>query len=131
MIGVQVVILCGASIMMREQAVGKAIPAFLAFDYLSRLIAGGKVSLLGNFGGLIGPAFFHGNRETEPGAPKQFASLCGLMFSGGATACHLTGATDAGAAVTGALMCAAGLEGFFDYCLGCTFYGIGLQLGLI
>lgn len=100
------------------------------FDYTSRLFFGGKVSLLGNSAAALGPVVFD-PKETEPGNPKQFATLCGVMFSTMATAAHFSGNTDAGAMVAGALMCAAGMEGLFDFCLGCQFYGMGVKMGLI
>jgi len=65
------------------------------------------------------------------GAPKQFAACCGTFMSVLSAGLLLGGQELAGTIVIGALIFPAGLEGFFDFCLGCWMFGIAISLNII
>jgi glutaredoxin len=100
-------------------------------DFLLRLLGGARISLLGRIAMLIASPM-----EPHPraGRPKQFATMCGVLFSFlGSLFYFLSfrGSDYIGAAFMGMLACASGMEGFLDFCLGCVFYRMGIELGLI
>lgn len=107
------------------------IAVSLLVDFLIRMTVGSFLSPLGMIGSVIAAPF---EPDFRAGPPKQFASLCGVMFTTLSTVfffVHFKDHDIVGAVWIAMLAGAAGLEGFLDFCLGCLFYGFGIQFGLI
>lgn len=104
------------------------IAYILFFDFILRLLAGSRFSLLGRIATLLTMPL-----EPKPrhGRPKQFATMCGVMFSGLGSLFFLLGIDYAGTAFMGGLAIASGMEGFLDFCVGCVMFKYGIKLGLI
>lgn len=107
----------------------------LFIDFVPRLLGGAKWSVLGTLAMLL-------TKDLEPklrhGRPKQFATLCGVLFSGLGSLFFLLGsllslpwACHTGTALFGGLAMASGMEGFLDFCVGCLIFKWGMRLGLI
>jgi glutaredoxin len=111
---------------------GRYVGYALFFDYVLRLLAGSRLSILGQLATLMASPLTPKSRH---GRPKQFATMCGIMFSGlGALfyVLHFLPYHDyIGTAFMGGLAVASGMEGFLDFCLGCVFFKYGIKLGLI
>lgn len=106
------------------------IAYFLLLDFIVRVLGGLKVSPLGvlatQIGSLIGS-------KPRAGRPKQFAALCGTMFSFLGSLFYFLGfsvSTYIGQGFMLGLAIASGMEGLIDFCLGCYFFKIGIQLGI-
>ena len=103
----------------------------LAFDFLLRILGGSCLSPIGRLSCLLGACF---GTKPRVGRPKQFASLCGFTFAFLGSifyAIPLYGFNVAGSVVLGMLAMACGMEGFLDYCVGCTIFKYGVKLGVI
>jgi glutaredoxin len=103
----------------------------LAIDFLLRVLAGSFLSPLGRIAWLLAKLV---GSKPRAGRPKQFAALCGLFFSTLASilyAIPVFGTNIAGSIVLALLACAAGMEGFLDFCVGCVVFKWGVKLGLI
>jgi glutaredoxin-related protein len=132
--GLLVVALCILGIIFREERWGWWLTAYLLLDFTCRFLAGGTASLLTQLAALAVSPFERGTLlrpQFKPGPPKQFAASVGVLFTTAATALYFNGQYAAGAAVLGALAGAAALEGFFDFCLGCVFFGFAVQLRIV
>jgi glutaredoxin len=120
-----------AAILVYWVAWGVYVAYGLAGDFLLRILGGSCLSPLGRTSCLLAQCF--GNK-TRVGRPKQFASLCGFLLAFLASilyAIPLYGFSLAGSIVLGILALASGLEGFLDYCLGCTIFKYGVKLGIV
>jgi glutaredoxin-related protein len=103
----------------------------LAADFFMRILAGSILSPIGRIACLLARSIGH---KPRVGRPKQFASLCGFTFSFLGSICYalpLRGFTLAGSVILGMLAVATGMEGFLDYCVGCTIFKWGVKLGII
>ncbi|CAB9529754.1 Glutaredoxin-2, mitochondrial [Seminavis robusta] len=98
------------------------IAAGLFGDYTLRFMAGSKFSPVAQLGGMLASSM---DVIFRPGAPKQFATVCGMMFSGLGAAMFLNNSAEIGCGFMSVLALCAGMEGFLDFCLGCKFYAIG------
>jgi tellurite resistance protein len=109
------------------------------FDFTLRFFAGPALSPIAQFASI----FFAGSEpRLRPGIPKQFASVCGMMFSGLGALFLLIGTGTAvnsdtayncrivGSVFFAGLAGAAGMEGFLGFCLGCLFFGWGIRFGI-
>jgi hypothetical protein len=110
---------------------GHYIAYGLVLDFILRFIGGGGIAPLGILASI--PVKF---LEPNPraGRPKQFASMCGLMFSAlGAIfySVPIPYNDYIGSVFIGILAICTGMEGFLDFCLGCVFFRIGIQLKII
>lgn len=65
------------------------------------------------------------------GAPKRFAQVIGLLFSGTALGLRVAGLTGASDVVLLLLVAAASLEGFMGVCLGCLLFARLQQWGVV
>jgi glutaredoxin 3 len=126
--GVQVVVLCVLCIVFRNDDWAHWVVAFLLLDFVTRMLVGSSLSILGMVATVLAAPF---EPQFKPGPPKQFAACCGVIFSLIATCCYFTDNVVPGAVMLGLLAGAAGLEGFFDFCLGCLFFSWGIQLKVI
>jgi glutaredoxin 3 len=100
-------------------------------DFCLRFVAGSAASPMGMIATLITAPF---RPQFRPGPPKQFASFCGIMFSGLGTLFYFVefrGHQYVGCAFMAGLAGASGLEWTIDFCLGCKFFAIGIYMNLI
>jgi len=100
-------------------------------DFFLRILAGTCLSPLGRLATVLTWPM-----EPKPrvGRPKQFAACCGFLFAMCGSVSYLVNFpshTITGSVFMGMLAIATGMEGVFDFCLGCAFFKIGIQLGLI
>lgn len=100
----------------------------LALDYLVRLVYGASHSAVGAIAQMI---LVPVDAKFMAGPPKQFAAFCGLFFSTFSAALYISGFDVGGAVVAAALMGASGLEGAFDICLGCIFFGLAISFKIV
>jgi glutaredoxin 3 len=126
------VLSCGialtSAVLMRQNPngpLGGHLAASLFGDYTARFLAGSKYSPVAQLGGILAK-----NMEViyRPGAPKQFATVCGMMFSGMGATMFLNESPMIACGFMGVLAVCAGMEGFLDFCLGCKFFAIGNYL---
>ena len=114
-----------------EMVWGRYIAYALFFDFVLRLFGGSKWSVIGNISTLITSPL-----EPKPrhGRPKQFATMCGMLFAALGSLMFLIPFEyhDYVAMVfMGGLAIACGMEGFLDFCVGCTIFKWGIKLGII
>lgn len=102
----------------------------IALDFLLRLLGGAKFSVFGRMAMLLA-------RPLDPnprmGRPKQFATVCGVMFSGLGSLFYIVkfpGHDIVGSVFMGGLAVATFMEGFLDFCVGCVFFHLGIKLGI-
>ncbi|KAG2443533.1 hypothetical protein HXX76_001885 [Chlamydomonas incerta] len=116
----------------------------LMVEYVARFIGGSNASALGAFSSLITAfadvLFILGVANFKPkfaaGPPKQFAALCGVMFSTLAFFFYLMHVHEeklniVGLSFTCALGAAALMESAIDFCLGCWMFGLMIKFGLV
>ena len=97
-------------------------------DFVLRFFSGSKKAPIAKLGGKLALSSTL-TPIPRPGAPKQFASLCGTMFSGIAALSYIFygSPTTAGFFLVILALC-TGMEGALDFCLGCKFFAIGEYL---
>ena len=100
----------------------------LAIDFVLRVVFGSGSSPIGMVGAALMSPF---NPIYSAGAPKQFAACCGTFMSVLSAGLLLGGQELAGTIVIGALIFPTGLEGIFDFCLGCWMFGIAISLNIV
>lgn len=110
---------------------GQFLAYYLVLDFILRIAGGGSIAPLGIVASVPVKMW-----EPKPrsGRPKQFASCCGFLFSFLGSIFYLLPFpyhTYVGSVFMAILAICCGLEGFLDFCLGCVFFRIGLQLKLI
>ncbi|CAB9506706.1 Glutaredoxin [Seminavis robusta] len=111
--------------------VGQIIAYYLVLDFILRIVGGARWAPVGIIAAVPVKVW-----EPKPrsGRPKQFASMCGFMFSFLGSVFYLIPFPYhdyIGSIFIAILAICCGMEGFLDFCLGCVFFRIGLQLGLI
>jgi hypothetical protein len=103
----------------------------LTYGFLARVLAGPKISPLGQFAVRVsGPRLTHWQRSV-PGPPKRFAQAMGLSFSLASLVTWLTAGWLDARWILLPLIAAAALEGFAGYCVGCTIFGWLMRIGVI
>lgn len=110
---------------------GRYIGYALFFDFVLRLLAGSRLSIVGRIATVLAMPL-----EPKPrhGRPKQFATMCGVVFSGLGSLFYVLDFPNhdyVGTAFMGGLAIASGMEGFLDFCVGCVMFKYGIKLGLI
>ena len=109
----------------------KWILPLLFYGFVARVLAGPKLSPLGQLvTKQITPRLPFAAKPVA-GPPKRFAQGIGVAFSGSALVLMLSGHWFAAQVVLGLLIVAASLEGFAGYCLGCKIFGILMRFGVI
>ena len=103
----------------------------LAYGFIARVLAGPRISPLGLIATRIVAPRLASHEKLVPGPPKRFAQGIGVMFSVGAGALWLTGATTASRVVIAMLIVAAFAEAALGFCLGCRIFGGLMRLGVI
>jgi len=110
---------------------GRYIAYGIFFDFVLRLLGGAGVSLVGRIGMLLVSQM---PPKPRLGRPKQFATICGIIFSGLGSLFYVWQFPHhdiVGSVFMGGLAIATGMEGFLDFCVGCVFFRIGVELGLL
>ncbi|OLT50776.1 hypothetical protein BJF89_09850 [Corynebacterium sp. CNJ-954] len=103
----------------------------LFVGFLLRVLAGPRFDPFGQLSvrwlaqRVFGPPVF------VAGAPKRFAQMIGLLFSGTALGLRVAGLTGASDVVLLLLVAAASLEGFMGVCLGCLIFARLQQWGVV
>jgi glutaredoxin len=102
----------------------------IAIDFILRLLGGAPFSLIGRIAMLI-------TRPLDPnprmGRPKQFATMLGVVFSTLGSIFYLVTfpySDIVGSVFMGGLAYATFLEGFLDFCIGCTMFQLGVKMKL-
>lgn len=129
--GLQVFVLSVLSAAFYTELWGRYLAVFLLIDFGLRFTVGSFLSPLGMIATAAASPF---TPNFKPGAPKQFASFCGVTFSLLATIFYFVEFEYheiVGAIWIAMLAGASGLEAFFDFCLGCVFFGLGIQFKLL
>jgi hypothetical protein len=109
----------------------------LAYGFVARVLAGPKISPLGRFAVDVAvpryrriPVLARWERFV-PGPPKRFAQLIGALFTVCALVLWLTVGWSVARWLLVPLVIAAGLEGIFAYCVGCTLFGWLMRAGVV
>lgn len=117
------------------QSLGRVLGLWLFLDFCGRILAGSRASLSGTLATILVKQIFQWEANPRVGRPKQSAACFGWTFSllgsiAGLVAilpCHHWVA----AAVMLTLAVACGMEGLIEFCFGCFFFKLGIQLGLV
>ncbi|KAG2497195.1 hypothetical protein HYH03_004784 [Edaphochlamys debaryana] len=111
----------------------------LMVDFACRFMGGGNFSPLGSLSACC-CALLDATGKSRPiwiaGPPKQFASLCGLMFSTLSffffmVSIHEDKLNIVGLSFACALGAASLMEWALDFCLGCWMFGMMIKFGLV
>jgi len=103
----------------------------LTYGFFARVLAGPKISPLGQFAvRLAGPRLKKWEKFV-PGPPKRFAQAIGLSFMIAVDVVYFTSGFGAAKWILLPLVGAASLEGFLGYCLGCAVFAQLMKIGLI
>eukprot|EP01059_Diplonema_ambulator_P009799 TRINITY_DN1977_c0_g2_i1.p1 TRINITY_DN1977_c0_g2~~TRINITY_DN1977_c0_g2_i1.p1 ORF type:complete len:1009 (+),score=389.62 TRINITY_DN1977_c0_g2_i1:43-3069(+) len=127
-IALQMVIICVLCIIFREETWAAWLALAMALDFFIRLWGGAFFSPAGALALVLTSPL---KEELRNGPPKQFATFVGLCFSLTAGCLLIKGEKVAGAVIAGCLAGPAALEAFFDFCLGCWFFGLMTDFGII
>ncbi len=112
----------------------------LLVDYCLRFLGGSSISPLGSLAQVMVAIMdlFGSKPKWMAGWPKQFATFCGVMFTAGATLFFLLQRYNygdqlviVGLSITCVLLFAQLLEWSIGFCLGCFFFGLMIQFGLV
>ena len=103
----------------------------LTYGFLARVLAGPKISPLGQFAVRVSGPRIKAWQKFVPGPPKRFAQGIGAVFSVCASIVYLSAGWTSAKWILLPLIAAACLEGFLGYCLGCTVFGWLMKIGLI
>lgn len=103
----------------------------LTYGFVARVLTGPTLSPLGQLSVRVLTPLIKTDHKLMPGPPKRFAQAVGVVFSATASVLFLTGNIGAAQIVILMLLCAASLEAFMGYCLGCKMFAILMRLGLI
>jgi glutaredoxin len=129
--GLQVFVLSALSAIFYTELWGRYLSVGLLVDFGLRLVAGSSVSPLGMIATVASSPY---KPQFKPGPPKQFAAFCGVFFSLMSVIFYFVEFENheyVGLIFMAMLAIAAGMEAFLNFCLGCLFYGFGIQYGLI
>lgn len=108
--------------------IGSSIIASIVFgllgvDFIIRAFLLPKYSLLVKLGGGI-VAVLNLKKLMVDSGPKIFAARIGVIFTLTGTTLYALGYTTPASIVAGILLICAGLEAFFNFCLGCWMYSL-------
>jgi glutaredoxin len=120
-----------AALVHSAQIFFRYIAYALAIDYFLRSIGGARFSPLSWIGLLISMPF---DPNPRLGRPKQFATFLGTTLAILASVFYAVDfpySDIVGSVLLGCLAVATFMEGFLDYCVGCTIFRWGVNLGLL
>lgn len=103
----------------------------LFYGFVARVLAGPKLSPLGQFVTRVITPRLSVEPRMVAGPPKRFAQGMGVAFSGGAFVLLISGHWFAAQVVLGLLVIAASLEAFVGLCLGCKIFAVLMHFGVI
>jgi Domain of unknown function (DUF4395) len=122
------VVLIAATVTIATSFYWLAIP--LAYGFWARVLTGPTLSPLGWLAQrVIAPRL--GPPKPVPGPPKRFAQGMGAFMSTLALVLAFAVSHTAADIVLVMLVCAAGLEAIFAYCLGCRVFAVLVRVGVI
>ncbi len=103
----------------------------LTYGFVARVMAGPKISPLGQFAVRVAaPRLTHWEKFV-PGPPKRFAQGLGLTFMIAVNIVTWTNGFSVAKWILLPLIAAASLEGFLGYCLGCAIFSQLMKTGII
>ena len=112
-----------------NDAAARLVP--LTYGFVARVLAGPKISPLGQFAVRVsGPRLTKWKKDV-PGPPKRFAQGIGAVLTISATIVWLSVGWTSARWILVPLLGAASLEGFFGYCLGCTMFAWLIRAHLV
>jgi hypothetical protein len=103
----------------------------LSYGFLARVLAGPRISPLGQFAVRVSAPRITRWQRSVPGPPKRFAQAMGLALSLAALITWLWAGWLDAKWILLPLVAAASLEGFFGYCVGCTIFSWLIRRGVI
>jgi hypothetical protein len=103
----------------------------LTYGFLARVLAGPKISPLGQFAVRVAGPRLSGWQKFVPGPPKRFAQGIGTVLTVSASIVWLSAGWSDARWVLIPLIIATSLEGFLGFCLGCTMFGWLIRAGLV
>jgi len=103
----------------------------LTYGFLARVLAGPKISPLGQFAVRVAAPRLTRWEKFVPGPPKRFAQGVGLAFALATDVVLVSAGWSSARWILLPLIGAASLEGFAGFCLGCTMFGWLMRWGLI
>lgn len=103
----------------------------LTYGFLARVLAGPKISPLGQFAVRVAGPRLSGWQKLVPGPPKRFAQGIGTVLTVCASIVWLSAGWSDARWVLIPLIIATSLEGFLGFCLGCTMFGWLIRAGLV
>ncbi|KAF0092584.1 MAG: CDP-alcohol phosphatidyltransferase [Fusobacteria bacterium] len=109
--------------LLASYSVAAIIFGLLGVDFIIRAFLLPKYSLLARFGKGIA-AVLNLKKLMVDSGPKIFAARIGVIFTLSGTSLYALGYTTPASIVAGILLLCAGLEAFFNFCLGCWMYAL-------
>ena len=103
----------------------------LCYGFWARVLAGPKISPLGQLATRVVAPRIPGEPRLTPGPPKRFAQAIGVAFSTAALVLALGVGVGPAKIVIAALTIAAFLEAALGLCLGCKVFGQLMKTGII
>lgn len=103
----------------------------LAYGFIARVLTGPTLSPLGRIATQVVAPRLAEHERLVPGPPKRFAQGIGVVFTVGASALWLAGASGAASVVIAMLAGAAFLEAAFGFCLGCRIFAGLIKAGVV
>lgn len=103
----------------------------LTYGFWARVLAGPKISPLGQFAVRVAGPRLISWQKFVPGPPKRFAQGIGTVLSSAALLLWLNAGWLDARWVLLPLIVASALEGFAGFCLGCTVFGWLIRAKLI
>src|SRR5487761_2319151 len=103
----------------------------LTYGFLARVLAGPKISPLGQFAVRVAGPRLSAWTKSVPGPPKRFAQGIGAVLTTSASIVWWSAGWSAAQWILVPLIVAASLEGFLGFCLGCTMFGWLIRAGVV
>ena len=103
----------------------------LTYGFFARVLAGPKISPLGQFAVRISGPRLKKWEKFVPGPPKRFAQGIGLTFMVAVDIVTWTSGFGVAKWILLPLIGAASLEGFLGYCVGCAVFAQLMKTGII
>ncbi|MEY3588001.1 MAG: hypothetical protein RJA47_597 [Actinomycetota bacterium] len=103
----------------------------LTYGFVARVLTGPTLSPLGRLATQVITPRIHREHKFVAGPPKRFAQGIGATFSIAASVLWLLDLHTASFVVIAMLACAASLEAFVGYCLGCAIFAQLMRWNLV
>ena len=128
-LGIMAMIICIFGLIYRNKELMHWIICGLFIDYTIRFFSGASMSPMGILSNII--VSFFKKPKFSPGPPKQFASLCGMIFSGLTFLFFRLDEIEIGCVIISILLLCAAMEGIFDFCVGCFVFSFLVQFKIV